>query len=156
MKEKQGAIAAYSDDHMRGGTREFRNILKPFDALFATHKTDKHTLQFAGFQINQGQDAILISQLSYVSAIQHINTKTRLDDARKSQTKKIAHQLLWHAKSIRPDLIYDASKVAHVINHRVDEAEVVKQLRSIAKQHECSEWVEVAPRVLEIRRITYC
>mgnify|MGYP000391605761 CR=1 FL=1 len=120
--------AAYSDDHMRAGTDYFRRMLQPPDSHFATHTTDETNFKFAGFDIRQYKEHIRISQESYTSQFSLIPEQTPLDAKRKELTKRYAHKLLWHAKCIRPDLIYDSAKVAHAKHQLLDEVKKVNAL----------------------------
>ena len=82
MSDHQGAIAAYSDDLMRAGTEHFKQLLKPFDAQFATHTTDRKSFKFAGLDIRQCPEKIVVSQGTYTSEISYIDEATSLDGDR--------------------------------------------------------------------------
>ena len=94
MSDRQRAIAAFSDDHMRAGTDHSKRLLKPFDALFATHTTDRESFNFAGLDVRLCPGKIFFFQEAYTSQILYVDETAPLDGERRAQAQSNAHKPL--------------------------------------------------------------
>ena len=120
--ELQGLISLHVDDFMWAGTDSFENdIIKNLKKTFKISKESENHFKYLGVEIQQGENAIYVSQTKYrQQKLQEIyikperiaNKHSPLTESEREELRSVIGKLNWLSTQTRPDLAYDVCELS--------------------------------------------
>ena len=110
-----GLVGLHVDDFIHAGSREFKEtVSNKLELNFKMGKTEQKKFKYVGYEIEQDQRGVKISQQEYADNLEifDVNPKTAKDQDRdltpeeRSILRKVAGQIGWLARETRPDLAF--------------------------------------------------
>ena len=132
-----GLICAHVDDYIHCGTEEFRkNVIGNLVKIFQMGKTESKSFTYVGYDINQDESGISISQNSYAAGLKTFDVKPErakqtdddLEPEEKSKLKEIAGKLAWLGRGTR-----------HLTWIEIEKYSI--EIRLLLPEHQCVLWV---------------
>ena len=112
----EGCIALHVDDFLHAGTEKFRQeVTLKLSEIFKMGKTDRKSFVYTGFELEQTQEGIKVSQNEFARAkievfdVKPDRAKGPDDDLSAEEVsiiRKAAGKIGWLARGTRPDLVF--------------------------------------------------
>ena len=140
----QGLIACHVDDFLWGGSCEFETqVIGNIRSKLSVGREENGSFPYVGIEIAQIEKTITLKQMAYQENLQLIDVdKDRLstkdailNEKEKEDLQSKIGQILWIARQIRPDIIFEASNLASSLNRAsvqtlVEANKIIKNIKS--------------------------
>ena len=110
-----GIIATHVDDFIHAGNEVFRStVTTKLAEIFKMGKTEAKKFKYVGYELEQLEQGIIISQREYAEKIEILDINpsrlkaqdVELSQEEKSMIRQVAGQIGWLARETRPDLSF--------------------------------------------------
>ncbi len=139
-----GILACHVDDFIWGGNKRFASeVITDIRLRFKVGKEESRAFLYLGMQLEHNDHKIWIHQKKYGESISlaHIekgrsmDKQTPLNDLEKQTLRSKVGQVMWIAKQTRPDVLFDACKLATSvkdarIEHLQTANKIIKKVKS--------------------------
>lgn len=140
----QGVLASHVDDFVWGGTSVFEETIVPrIRSAFNVGREEENTFCYVGMEVKTVGSDILLSQNIYAESLQEIEVakvrypqrESKLSKEESDRLRSKIGQILWIARQSRPDVMFDACRLASNLNCAtvqtlVDANKVVRRIKS--------------------------